>query len=108
MHPTINQTALTTTIQCFFPEKHESHLQATVWFVSASGKNCWKNIILKNNAASTPEEMIEDVLRWMTGFVRERWIRIEVITPQRTEYGRIEGGYGRFLATRSFDDASDN
>ena len=59
-------------------------------------------MVLKNNAASTPEEMISDVLHWVTDFVRRQWIRIEVTTPQNTHYGRIDGGYGRFLATRRF------
>ena len=67
-------------------------LRALIWYKTIDGMNRWVDLLLPNNGATTVDEMMADVLRVTTGFVRDRWFLVEVTTPLRREYSEYVGG----------------
>ena len=90
-------------VEVFFPETKSPTLSVIVWYVASDGRNRWTNLNMRNRAASSAEEFLQDIGPLLTPFVRRRWFRIEACTPQRMEFGALTGGHGRVLLTRTIE-----
>lgn len=88
----------------FINEKPETHLEYTIWYVSADGRMRWSNGLTEWSESTTADALCEQMLRLQTSFVQQRWTRIEVHIPNRDRYGHLQPGYikdtGLLLMTR--------
>lgn len=84
--------------------KNEKHLEYTVWYTSANGSSRWCTGTVRNPEALHAPAIREEVLKHLTSFVQENWIRMEVCKPNRDSFGNLHSGYiqdtGMLLITR--------
>lgn len=82
----------------------ETHLEFTVWYVSADGRMRWATGVTHWADYKDAATLQEKVLRLQTEFVQQQWSRIEVHIPNRDHFGHIRPGFikdtGILLVTR--------
>ena len=82
----------------------ETHLEFTVWYVSADGRMRWANGISEWDDYQDAAALHDKVLSLQTAFVQQQWLRIEVNIPNRDQYGHLRAGFikdtGMLLVTR--------
>ncbi len=85
-------------------DRPETHLEFTVFYVARDGRTRWANGLMHWDDYRCAQALQDKVLALQTDFVRERWVRIEVCTPNRDVYGHLQPGWvkdtGLLLATR--------
>jgi hypothetical protein len=83
----------------------ETHLEFTVWYVSADGRLRWATGMTHWDDYQDAALLQEKVLSLQTKFVQQQWSRIEVHIPNRDQYGHLRPGFikdtGLLLATRA-------
>lgn len=88
----------------YINDRCETHLEYTLWFVSASGRNRWLNGKIDWNKFESPDDLLNYILQYQTAFVNQQWFRLEVCVPNRNHYGWLESGFikdtGILLVTR--------
>jgi hypothetical protein len=82
----------------------ETHLEFTVWYVSADGRMRWATGTMHWDDYPDAATLQADVLNLQTDFVKQQWSRIEVNIPNRDNYGNLRPGFikdtGLLLMTR--------
>lgn len=82
----------------------ETHLEFTVWYVSADGRMRWATGMTEWDDYQDAAALRDKVLSLQTSFVKQHWSRIEVHIPNRDHYGNLRAGFikdtGMLLVTR--------
>lgn len=82
----------------------ETHLEFTVWYVSADGRMRWATGMTDWDDYQDAAALRDKVLSLQTSFVQQQWSRIEVHIPNRDHYGNLRAGFikdtGMLLVTR--------
>ena len=73
--------------------KPDNHLNYTLWYRKASGGLGWRDGSVSFSLFETAEGQIEHVMQWQTEFVKENWVLLEVMVPNRDQYGWIRPGF---------------
>lgn len=104
------QAALEPKVLRFNPyvfDRRETHLEFTVLYAASDGRTRWMNGTLKWDCYQKADLLQDAVLKVLTDFVRQRWLRIEVCVPNRDAYGWLQPGYikdtGLLLVTRALN-----
>lgn len=77
-------------------------LDALVFYVSADGRNRWKDIVLECPMTWNGLELEQKVLDLCPDFVKDSWFRIEACTHSGHKKGMHGGGEAVFCAKRNF------
>ena len=101
LQPTPCNIGIPEEVKYFATEDQSLCLEYLLWFKTAEGNNRSISATISNCGLRTPDAMRDEVLRYQKSFVRKNWFLIEVVTPSRQEYKRIEGGYRRLQTMRT-------
>lgn len=71
----------------------ETHLEYTVCYVSSEGRNRWTSGNITFATYKDADILLQDVLSFMTPFVQQQCIRVEVCLPNRDHYRNLRSGY---------------
>ena len=69
-------------------DRVETHLEYSIWYVSAAGRNRWASGMIHWTDCQ-PAELTQKILGLQTAFVQQRWTRLEVHIPNRDHYGHL-------------------
>lgn len=87
-------------------ERKDVFLRTTIWYVASDGRKRWIDASINFIRTQTAQELLDIVISQQTAFVKSRWIRVEILRPNRDHYNDLVAGdigdKGVLLATRTF------